>query len=105
MGCPLYRVGHARRTYLPHMVKHSARYRARLAAVVELEICRNHTEEICARHGIAPEQLYISPFDTDREKRASFDREDGATRPASESDAGPARTADGLNARSLLCVE
>ena len=40
-------------------------------------------------------------LDTDHKKRASFDREDGATRHASESDSGPARTPDGLNARSL----
>src|ERR1022692_542675 len=40
--------------------------------------------------------------DTDRKKRANFDREDGATRPVSGSHYGTARTPDGLSARSFF---
>lgn len=53
---------HARRTYVPHLVKHSTRLSVRLAAVVELQSCRSQTEEVCAKHAIAPERFYISPF-------------------------------------------
>ena len=41
-------------------------------------------------------------LDTDRKKRANFDREDGATRPVSGSHYGTARTPDGLSARSFF---
>ena len=44
--------------------------------------------------------------DTDRKKRANFDREDGATRHVSGAHYGTARTPDGLSARScVFCAE
>ncbi len=44
----------------------------------------------------------LPPLGTERKNRASFEREDGASRRLSGSDVGPARTPNGLDARSFL---
>ncbi len=57
---------HARRTYLPHIQKHSNRYNVRLSAVVELESRRSEVEALCGQLGISPAQLFVSPFRSNR---------------------------------------
>jgi predicted dehydrogenase len=55
---------HARRTYLPHLMKMKLGLEsgAQLAGVVELDSRRDETVSVCLEHGATAEQCFVQPF-------------------------------------------
>ena len=56
---------HARRTYLPHLMKLGPELSTRLAAVVELESQRDETMSICERYRSDASQIFVKPFNAE----------------------------------------
>ncbi len=53
---------HARRTYLPHLMRLGPEMGARLVAVVELESRRDETAGACWANGVEAELCFVKPF-------------------------------------------
>src|SRR6056297_4210053 len=54
---------HARRTYLPQLMKLGPALGAGLAAVVELESRRQEAGAICGQHGTNARRCFVRPFE------------------------------------------